>query len=324
MSKQSNEKKNTPGEISAIQAIISSISAARSPIELMTLLAVAKELIENFAPGNSDLKESLTSVTSRAKTTIYEMQQESIREEMKDPAGMALKEIQSIIKAAPEVEVNLSVLADVVSFAAKYSAEKPNIKDGVFGDIIRSLEAKQAKEEHREASKNRINGLKNLSEELKNPTSLSEETKQEIMKEALEFKIKIVRDENGNLEVDEKGKKALDKISTLDMQEVESKREERKARDGVDNVDLALSQGSLASFFGGDDDYFAETPKPVQEVSKISHIQEHHIKTVPEVVRETSHAVFHNNITPEIKNNKIAMEKAQENAAKKTNSNISK
>lgn len=293
---------------SQIKSIISSIKSCKNPAEIALLINISQSLIDEYFPEDAGLREYIAETSRSASTKVTLITQKAAEESKKDLPTIFPEHILPEISKEKEITVNLHSLSEIVDFAMKQDIvkEKPNLYDGAFGEVIKALEAEKAKEEHREESAKRFDTLKEISSALSPASTLTEEQKQEIIQKASDQNITLQRDESGKLQVSKKTKKALAKVASLDLEEIERKRSARKAK---------LNQPeeiNLASLFGKSQD--DETPslsdKQTPDGGLTTKTREH---IVPERVKEVSEVKFINVITPEIKSSTlIAHSKAKE------------
>lgn len=258
--KENQKNAEKANAINIIKTLIKSISHASSLEELALLVRAARDYIQDYAIDNPQLMSQLDATAAKTETSIS-MQHKSLKNS-KPITKKSDEELDKMMQNVPEILVNMASLAALVCLAkdSAFGEKVDNIYDGAFGETIKALEKQAEKEKQRESSIARVDVLKKIGDALKDSANISDEKQNELIAEAAKIKIKLRRDEKGKLVVNEKTMRAVAKVTQQDMAEIDAKREERKSRDNIDNIDVALQSGGLSSLFG--DDEFEAEPSP--------------------------------------------------------------
>lgn len=279
-------------EKNKITSLIESIKYARTPQELAYLVSCAEAFISQIQDPSlkSSLNNQLDKVEESRDQTL-DISRLDANIEQVSVLGKSGLEFAEQIFDKPEFEDfmklnGLEGLAINLASSAIISSIENNkdIFDTSSGQAIQSFLDEKAKMKNREDSKIRVDALKNISDNL-NRKDLTEKEQNDLIKDAASVSIKILKDPEGKIHIDQKGQNALEKISKLDMQKVKKIREERKAKDGVDNLSEALELGPISFLFPDTDDLYETKTASKSKTDKQSL---RHDSSIPETVRSSS------------------------------------
>lgn len=280
---EENQHSNTKSlEERLLDNIIESMKYASTKTELNRLSSAASSLLNGVDDPaakfkmNSEFQTNKKRATRRVLTYTRMPRMQAMYSGGRNSLSRDSFAMDPIFSTASGVfQIGMAALGTMAALEKVQNSEKGNnLMDSELGETLRRIKETEEKEIHRESSKSRVEGLQNLGNYLANE-NLTKQDRESLIEDASRFKINISRSEDGRLELDEKSKKTLDKVANLDMNEVESKRHERKERDKEDSLDIALEGGSLNSLFGEIDD----DDLPEKETGSVK-VSQHKEKTV--------------------------------------------